>query len=54
MFFFQKYALFPNLNVYENVAFGLRVKKTPEQEIKKTVHDMLSMVNLLGFEKRDT
>lgn len=50
---FQKYALFPNLNVYENVAFGLRVKKTPEQEIKKTVHDMLSMVNLLGFEKRD-
>lgn len=50
---FQKYALFPNLNVYENVAFGLRVKKTPESEIKKTVHDMLSMVNLLGFEKRD-
>ncbi len=50
---FQKYALFPNLNVYENVAFGLRVKKVPESEIKKTVHDMLSMVNLLGFEKRD-
>jgi len=50
---FQKYALFPNLNVYENVAFGLRVKKTPESEIKKTVHDMLSMVNLLGFERRD-
>lgn len=50
---FQKYALFPNLNVYENVAFGLRVKKTPEREIKKKVHEMLSMVNLLGFEKRD-
>lgn len=50
---FQKYALFPNLNVYENVAFGLRVKKTPEAEIKKTVHEMLSMVNLLGFERRD-
>lgn len=50
---FQKYALFPNLNVYENVAFGLRVKKTPESEIKETVHEMLSMVNLLGFEKRD-
>lgn len=50
---FQKYALFPNLNVYENVAFGLRVKKAPESEIKKTVHEMLSMVNLLGFEKRD-
>lgn len=50
---FQKYALFPNLNVYENVAFGLRVRKLPESEIKKTVHEMLSMVNLLGFERRD-
>ncbi len=50
---FQKYALFPHLNVYENVAFGLRVNKTPEKIIKKTVHEMLSMVNLLGFEKRD-
>lgn len=50
---FQKYALFPNLNVYENVAFGLRVKKLSEPEIKKTVHEMLSMVNLLGFERRD-
>ncbi len=50
---FQKYALFPHLNVYENVAFGLRVNKTPENIIKKTVHEMLSMVNLLGFEKRD-
>lgn len=50
---FQKYALFPHLNVFENIAFGLRVKGTPEQDIKKTVHDMLAMVNLLGFEKRD-
>ncbi len=50
---FQKYALFPHLNVYENVAFGLRVNKTPENIIKRTVHEMLSMVNLLGFEKRD-
>ena len=50
---FQKYALFPHLNVFENIAFGLRVKGAPEAEIKKTVHDMLSMVNLLGFEKRD-
>lgn len=50
---FQKYALFPHLDVYENVAFGLRVNKTPEKIIKKTVHEMLSMVNLLGFERRD-
>ena len=44
---FQKYALFPHLNVFENIAFGLRVKGTPEDEIKKTVHDMLSMVRQL-------
>ncbi len=49
---FQRYALFPHLNVYENVAFGLRVKKIPEKEIKKQVTDMLSLVNLSGFEKR--
>ena len=49
---FQRYALFPHLNVYENVAFGLRVKKTPEAEIKKQVTEMLSLVNLSGFEKR--
>lgn len=49
---FQRYALFPHLNVYENVAFGLRVKKTPEKEIKKQVSEMLSLVNLSGFEKR--
>ena len=50
---FQRYALFPHLNVYENIAFGLRVKKTPEQEIKKQVSDILKLVNLSGYEKRD-
>lgn len=50
---FQRYALFPHLNVYENVAFGLRIKKTPESEIEKTVSEMLSIVNLSGFEKRN-
>ena len=49
---FQKYALFPHLNVYENVAFGLRLKKTPEEEIKIKVQEMLAMVNLKGFERR--
>ncbi|MBQ7315601.1 MAG: ABC transporter ATP-binding protein [Clostridia bacterium] len=49
---FQKYALFPHLNVYENVAFGLRLKKTPEAEIRKKVQEMLAMVNLKGFERR--
>ena len=50
---FQKYALFPHLNVFENVAFGLRVQKKSEQEIKKTVNEMLELVNLKGFGKRD-
>lgn len=49
---FQRYALFPHLNVYENIAFGLRVKKTPEKEILRRVGEMLEMVNLMGFEKR--
>ena len=49
---FQKYALFPHLNVFENVAFGLRLKKTPEDTIREKVKEMLSMVNLKGFEKR--
>ena len=49
---FQKYALFPHLNVYENVAFGLRLKKTPEATIKEKVKEMLAMVNLKGFERR--
>ncbi len=50
---FQRYALFPHLNVYENIAFGLRLKKTPEKEIQKSVKEMLQLVNLKGFEKRN-
>ena len=50
---FQRYALFPHLNVYENIAFGLRVKKMKEQEIKDTVTEMLALVNLSGFERRN-
>ena len=49
---FQRYALFPHLNVYENIAFGLRVKKMKENEIKEIVTEMLHLVNLDGFEKR--
>ena len=48
---FQKYALFPHLNVYENVAFGLRVQKKSEKEIADTVHEMLELVNLKGFDR---
>ena len=50
---FQRYALFPHLNVYENVAFGLRIKKMSEKEIREKVTEMLSLVNLSGFEKRN-
>ncbi len=50
---FQRYALFPHLNVYENIAFGLRLKKVSNKEIKQTVTDMLALVNLRGFEKRN-
>ena len=50
---FQRYALFPHLNVYENVAFGLRIRKVSENEIEKTVSEMLSIVNLSGFERRN-
>ncbi len=49
---FQRYALFPHLNVYENIAFGLRIKKMSEKEIQRKVGEMLEMVNLMGFEKR--
>ena len=49
---FQRYALFPHLNVFENVAFGLRIKKLPENEIKEKVKQTLELVNLAGFEKR--
>ncbi|MBQ2663571.1 MAG: ABC transporter ATP-binding protein [Clostridia bacterium] len=49
---FQRYALFPHLNVFENIAFGLKVKKFPPKEIEKRVREMLELVNLNGFEKR--
>ena len=49
---FQKYALFPHLNVYENIAFPLRIKKTKEDEIKERVTEMLKMVALVGFENK--
>lgn len=49
---FQRYALFPHLNVYENIAFGLRIKKMKEKDIKEKVEEMLKLVNLSGLEKR--
>ena len=49
---FQKYALFPHLNVFENVAFGLRLKKMTEDEIRPKVLEMLEIVGLKGFERR--
>lgn len=49
---FQKYALFPHMNIYENIAFGLRIKKFSEKEIEVKVAKMLELVNLNGFEKR--
>ena len=49
---FQKYALFPHLNVFENVAFGLRLKKMDEETIRRKVRNMLEVVGLKGFERR--
>lgn len=49
---FQKYALFPHLNVYENIAFGLKLQKLPKDQIDKKVKNALEMVDLEGFEKR--
>lgn len=49
---FQNYALFPNMNVYDNVAYGLKVKKVPKDEIHERVTEALKMVQLEGFEKR--
>jgi spermidine/putrescine transport system ATP-binding protein len=49
---FQKYALFTHMNVFENVAFGLRIAKRPENEIKTRVGEALELVALSGFEKR--
>lgn len=49
---FQRYALFSHMNVFENVAFGPEIKKMSKSEIRKTVAEMLELVNLKGFEKR--
>ena len=51
---FQKYALFSHLNVFENVAFGLRLQKLPDREIKSRVLEMLEIVGLRDFARRDT
>lgn len=49
---FQKYALFPHMNVFENIAFGLKIKKMDKKIIDKKVREVLAMVNLAGYEKR--
>ncbi|NLW23354.1 MAG: ABC transporter ATP-binding protein [Tissierellia bacterium] len=49
---FQKYALFPHMNIFDNIAFGLKIKKVPKDEIETRVKEMLRLVNLEGFEYR--
>ena len=49
---FQRYALFPHMNIFDNIAFGLKLKKLPEEEIKKKVKKVLELVDLEGFERR--
>lgn len=49
---FQKYALFTHLNIYENIAFGLRISKVPEDEIRRRVDEALALVNLSGYGRR--
>jgi len=49
---FQHLALFPHLNVYDNISFGLKIKKVPKDEIQKKVEEMLKLVRLSGYEKR--
>ena len=49
---FQSYALFPHMTIYNNIAYGLRMKKVPKAEIKKRVTEMMELVQLVGFEKR--
>ena len=49
---FQKYALFPHMNVEDNIAFGLTLKKTPTDEIKRRVDEILNMIDLPGYNKR--
>lgn len=50
---FQKYALFPHMNVYNNIAFGLNIKKIDKKIIKEKVKEVLKLVNLVGFENRE-
>ncbi|NLL31083.1 MAG: ABC transporter ATP-binding protein [Clostridiales bacterium] len=50
---FQKYALFPHMNIYDNIAFGLKIKKLSKSEIDKKVKDILKLISLEGFEKRN-
>jgi len=50
---FQKYALFPHLNVFENIAFGLKIAKASKADIQRRVRSMLELVGLVGYEKRD-
>ncbi|MBC8590858.1 spermidine/putrescine ABC transporter ATP-binding protein [Wansuia hejianensis] len=49
---FQKYALFPHMDVFDNISFGLKIKKMPKKEIRSKVKEMLRLVNLQGFEHR--
>ena len=49
---FQSYALFPHMTVYDNIGYGLKVKKVPKEEIKERVREMLELVQLMGFEGR--
>lgn len=49
---FQRYALFPHMNIYDNIAFGLKLKKLPKEEIRKKVKSVLDIVDLEGFENR--
>ncbi len=50
---FQKYALFPHMNVFDNIAFGLKIKKMDKKIIKEKVKEVLKLVNLVGFENRE-
>ena len=50
---FQKYALFPHMNVFDNIAFGLKIKKMDKKIIKEKVSEVLKLVNLAGFENRE-
>ena len=50
---FQKYALFPHMNVFDNIAFGLKIKKMDKKVIKEKVSEVLKLVNLAGFENRE-